>query len=122
MPKTVKRKSQRAGGGCTWRNGSSRKNSVRKLKMRGGAHHNHPKGRGRSMRGGGGCGYKPSRGRSMRGGGHCGNHPKVRSRSMRGGGYGGSSSGSSWGKIPKRRNMRKRKGVVIENEPSRKRR
>ena len=89
MSRTIKRKSQRAGGGCTWRNGGSRKNSVRKMKMRGG-----------------GCG-----------GNH--NHPKGRGRSMRGGGYGGSSSGSSWGKVPKRRSMRKlsqkrKKFIVVE--------
>ena len=111
MSRTIKRKSQRAGGGCTWRNGGSRKNSVRKMKMRGGGcggNHNHPKGRGRSMRGGG-CG-----------GNH--NHPKGRGRSMRGGGYGGSSSGSSWGKVPKRRSMRKRKGVLVTDETGRKRR
>ena len=111
MSRTIKRKSQRAGGGCTWRNGSSRKNSVRKMKMKmrgGGAHHNHPKGRGRSMRGGG-CGGK---------------HPKGRGRSMRGGGYG--VSGSSWGKIPKRRSMRKlsqkrKKFIVVEENPRKRR-
>ena len=92
MPGSIKRKSQRAGGGCSWRNGGGKKSSIRKLKMRGGGSgHLHKKGGNRnSMRGGGGCGYNPQRGRrrSMRGGGSCGNHPKGRGRSMRGGGGG----------------------------------
>ena len=135
MPGSIKRKSQRAGGGCSWRNGGGKKSSIRKLKMRGGGSgHLHKKGGNRnSMRGGGGCGYNPQRGRrrSMRGGGSCGNHPKGRGRSMRGGGYGGSSNGSNWGTINKSRNMRKlsrkqirmkRKRVIVDEEKFRKRR
>ena len=43
MPGSIKRKLQRAGGGCSWRNGG-------KSMRGGGAHHNHPKGRGRRIR------------------------------------------------------------------------
>ena len=117
MPGSIKRKSQRAGGGCSWRNGGGKKSSIRKLKMRGGGSgHLHKKGGNRN---------------SMRGGGSCGNHPKGRGRSMRGGGYGGSSNGSNWGTINKSRNMRKlsrkqirmkRKRVIVDEEKFRKRR
>ena len=112
MPGSIKRNSQRAGGGCSWRNGGGKKSSIRKLKMRGGGSgHLHKKGGNRnSMRGGGGCGYNPQRGRrrSMRGGGSCGNHPKGRGRSMR--------------KLSRKQIRMKRKGVIVDEEKFRRRR